>query len=65
MDPARIEAAKNDYHETLDQHIIAETTGKRVMEMKEGERPSRYFCNLLKNAVSQKYIPKLIDDNGT
>ena len=32
--------------------------------MRDGEKPSRYFCNLMKNNILQKYIPKLIDDDG-
>ena len=32
--------------------------------MKDGEKPSRYFCNLMKKNVSQRYISKLVDDNG-
>ena len=60
----RLEAAKKEYKDTLENKALDDKFGFRMREMRDGEKPSNYFCNLMKNNTAQNYIPRRIDDDG-
>ena len=61
----RTRTAEHEYREALNAHSMELSLRKRVEEMHSGEKATKYYCNLMKNQAAQKYIPKLINDDGS
>ena len=61
----RSRTQKKEYEEALNIHTVDMSMRKRIDEMRSGKKATKYFCNLMKNTAAQKYIPKLINEDGT
>ena len=65
MADQRVKEAEKEYRDALNTDTTHLSLRKRVEEMRSGEKATKYFCNLMKNQAAQKYILKLINDDGS
>ena len=63
IEAGRLETAKKTYEDAIEIKAMEDKFGFRVREMRDGEKPTNYFCNLMKNNSAQKYIPMLVDES--